>query len=279
MRDLVAVLLALCAAVALALWAPATWTRDHLVDRDGFLEIARPLGANPQFQQDVSDAAVEGVLEQAKVPRPLAALIEPTIQDQAAKLTQSASFATIWSDSMGDLHTTLMDPAGGTVTADLNPYVDELVTPVGDLIGQDIDIPDADLLTLDIVTIPASPWPSRVTALASTAPWIGWAGIAAAVASLVLARRRGVIGAVLGAALLVAGGALLLGSQGIGMAIPGSIDDARIVGTLVQAFEARLGRDMVVPSVTLLGTGALALVAALGAMGVRSARRREGAEA
>lgn len=278
MRDLVAVLLALCAAAALALWAPATWARDHVVDRDGFLEIAKPLGANPQFQQDVSDAAVEGVLEQAKVPRVLTSLIEPTLQDQAAKLTQSEAFATIWSDSMGDLHTTLMDPAGGTVSADLNPYVDELVSPVGDAIGHEIDIPDADLLTLDIVTIPASPWPGRVTALASTAPWIGWAGIAAAVLSLLVARRRGAIGAVLGAALAVAGGALLLASQGIGAAIPASIDDARIVGTLVQAFEVRFGRDMVVPAVSLLGAGALALVVSLGAIGIHGARRRGAAD-
>lgn len=269
-----AVVLAVCAAAALALWAPAAWTRDTIVDRDGFLRIAEPLGSNAAFQKDVSDAAVDGVLDQVKVPRAVKALVEPALQDQAQNLTQSDAFGTIWSDSMGDLHSTLMNPRGGQVSADLNPYVDDLIDPVGRKIGVTIRVPDTDLLTLPIVTIPASPWPGRVTAFAGTASWIGWAGLAAAVVSILLARRRGIVAAILGVLVLAGGAALLFATQGVGALVPDSVDHARILGTLVQAFEKRLGMDMMVPSFELMAGGALVLVIGLVATGVRSARRR-----
>lgn len=272
-RDLLAALLTLCAAVGLTLWAPAAWVRDTVVDREGFLQIARPLGAEETFQKDVSDAAVDGVLTQVNLPRPVVALIEPLLQDQAKHLTQSDAFAAISAGSMDDLHATILDPSGGTVRADLNPYVDELVEPVGDRIGRRIDIPEADALRLDIVTVPASPWPARAHALADASGWIGWASLACGIGALLVARRRGAIGVVLGALLVVGGLVLMLGSQGIGAAVPESVDQARIVGTLVRAYEMRLGRDMVVPSVALMGSGALALVVALVALGVSSARR------
>lgn len=274
LRDLLAILLGLVSAVALTLWAPAAWTRAHVVDEQGFLAIARPLGGNEAFQQDVADAAVEGVMEQVQVPRAIRSLVRPAIEDQAGRLTSSAAFETIWADSMQDLHGVLMDPGGGTVTADLNPYVDDLVAPVGETLGVEIKVPDADLLRLDVVDVPASPWPARLVAFADAAAWLPWVGLSAAVLALVVAHRRGMALTVLGGSVLVGGALLLLGSQGIAVLVPDAAEDARVVGTLVKAFEARLGQDMLLPSMELMGAGALAVVVALVATGARRASDR-----
>ncbi|GEM_PF-1950488 len=274
-RDLLAAVLVVLGAVGLALWAPSAWTQSTIVDRDGFLAVAEPLGGNEQFQQDVADAAVEGVLDQVDVPRFLRSPLETAIEGQAQKLTQSTAFATIWADSMDDLHATLMDPDGGTVVADLNPYVDELAAPIGETIGVDIDIPDTDVLHLTIITIPASAWPGRITAFGGLSSWIGWASLGAAALGLVLASRRGTIGIVLGVATLLAGAVLMLATQGVSALVPDSIENARILGTLVGAFEKRLAVDMFVPAIAQIGAGALVIVVSAVAVGVASSRRRD----
>lgn len=277
LRDLLAAVLALVSAISLALWAPAAWVQTHVVDERGFLAIAEPLGGNPAFQEDVSDAAVEGVMDQVEVPRVVRSMVRPAVEDQAKRLMQSAAFGTIWAGSMDDLHAVLLDPSGGTVRADLNPYVDELVAPVGDTLGVDLDVPEADLLRLDIVSIPASPWPGRIVAFAGASSWLPWAGFGSAALALLVARRRSVALLMLGAAVLIGGVALMLVTQGISALVPDAAEQARVVGTLVRAFEMRLGQDMVLPSAELMGAGALALVVALVLLGVSAGRGRRDA--
>ena len=67
-RDVLAVAL-LCAATLLgALWLPATWIHDHVVERDGFLAVTAPLAEDPEFQRTLSDSAVETILEESRLP-------------------------------------------------------------------------------------------------------------------------------------------------------------------------------------------------------------------
>lgn len=272
-RNLLSTLLALCAAVLLTAWAPAAWLQRTVIEEKGFLAVAEPLAGQSQFQHDVAAEAVNGVLDAVSVPGYLQPYVKPALTEQAGKLTSGPVFQQIWGASMRDLHTTILQPQGGTVKADLNPYVDELVKPVGDTLGFTIRVPDTALLSLDIASIPASPWPARAQTLAGAASWLPWAGFAAALASVALAARRGVLTFVLGLALAAGGVLLLLSGSGVELLVPDAAEQARVVGPLVQAFETRLGADMVLPGVLMLGGGAACMVVALVALGIGGARR------
>lgn len=274
LRDLLAVLLTLAAACALGLWAPARWTQDTLVDAQGFEAVARPLADDPRFQQQVADSAVDGVLDQVHLPRALRGALEPELRTQTSKLAGTPAFAAIWGTATRDLHAALLDPRGGRVQADLRPYVRELTDPVGRALGVTIDVPDSDRLRLDLLVIPPSPWAARVTAFGDAGRWLGWVGIGSAMLALVVARHRGVIAALLGVCVLVAGGMLLLASRSVGALVPDAVDGAPVLGPLVQAFERDLASQMVTPSTGLLAAGGLTLVVALVAIGVQRSRRR-----
>lgn len=273
-RDILAGLLALTAAVLLTLWAPTGWVRDDVVDAAGFQAIAAPLGEDAAFQRTVSDAGVQAVLDQLEVPRLLRDRVEPALADQAARITGTDAFAEIWSGTTQDLHARLMDPAGGTVSADLNPYVDELVQPEEDLVGRDIEIPDTGALQLPIATIPASPWADRIRAMGEASSLFGIAGLVCAAASLLLAAHRGVMAFLLGLAVGLGGLALLLVSRGIGVLVPDAADGSGIIGALMQTFEQRFTADMMLPSMIQIGAGALLIVVSLLALGIAGGRRR-----
>lgn len=273
LRDLLAILLAVVAACALGLWAPARWTQDTLVDARGFEAVARPLADDPRFQQQVADSAVDGVLDQVRLPRALRGALEPELRTQTAKLAGTPAFGAIWGTTTGDLHSALLDPRGGRVQADLRPYVRELTDPVSKALGVTISVTDSDRLRLDILVVPPSPWASRVTAFGHAGGWLGWVGIGSAVLALVVARHRGVAAAVLGVCVLVAGGALLLASRSVSALVPDAVDGAPILGPLVQAFERNLTGHMITPSTGLLGAGGLMLVIALVAIGAHRSRR------
>lgn len=273
-RDILAGVLAVAAAVMLTLWAPAAWVRDTVVDEAGFLSVAQPLGSQDSFRTEVADTAVTAVLDQIDVPRPVRSLVQPALQDAAQSLARDPVFGTIWDGSMKDLHTAIMSPQGGAVTADLNPYADALLKPVSERLGITIDLPETDALSLTIVTVPPSPWAGRLQAAADAASWIGWAGLGAAVLSVLVASRRGVLGFVLGLVVALGGVALLAGSRVAGIFVPTRVADSPILGSLVEAFEQRLAADLLAPAVIVIGGGAAVMALAIVVIGVAAGRRR-----
>lgn len=268
-RDMLAALLALAAAILLALWAPAVWLQDTVVDRDGFLEVARPLGTDQGFQDAVATTAVDQLFEQVDLPRFVADRVRPVVDDQVHALARTPAFDEIWAATAEDLHATLLDPDGGTVTADLNPYVDQLMGQVEDRIGFSVPIPHTDLLRLDVATIAPSPWPERARMLADASGWIGWAGIGSGLASIAVAARRGAMLFGLGLLLALGGGALLLAAHGAWDLAPGGIVGARVIDELLSAFEEHFRADMRVPGFALVGAGAASMVIALLALALR----------
>lgn len=273
-RDLAATLLALAAAVMLALWAPALWLQGTIIERDGFLSVAEPLAEDADYQRTLSDAAVDGVLEEAPIPGLLSDQLAPVLQEQAPRITGTEEYRTSWTLAMEDLHATLLDPAGGTVRADLNPLSGLLLDPFNDTFGTSIEVPDSDTLRIPIAHIPPSSWPDRLQALAGTSGWIGWVGFAVAVLGIAVASHRRILTFVLGLLVALAAGAQLLVSQFIELLVPDSFDQADVVGGIIQAFEAHFRDAMVAPAMALLGAGVLLIVVALVllSMGGRPAR-------
>lgn len=152
-RDLLALVLLLGATVLGAVWLPATWLHDHLVERDGFLAITGPLADDPEFQRTLSDSAVEKIVGDERVPGWIQERLTPLAEQQAATLTGTEVYATLWAATMAELHHALFTPGASELDVDLGPAIDRILAPVEERLP--IDIP--------VRTMPPSPWPPSRT--------------------------------------------------------------------------------------------------------------------
>lgn len=259
-RDLLAALLLAAAVLLGALWLPSVWLDHNVVDRDGFLEITQPLSKDPEAQRQLSDAAVEQILDDDRIPGWAAERVAPILQDQATQLTGSSLYATVWDESMIDLHQGMFTPGDQSLDADLMPVVEELLGAVEEAIP--VSIPRPEEATITLVTIPDLPLLNRLEAVA---PWFTWAGpLAGALVllALALAAHRRTFVALAGLGGILAGGAVCLLADQIQTLVPNAIDQADFLGPIVQAFQAQFHTALMPQGVIMLGVGAL--VAAIG---------------
>ena len=268
-RDLLATLLLAAAVLLGALWLPGVWMDRHVVDQEGFLEITQPLSDDPAAQRQLSDAAVEQILDDDRIPGWAADSVAPMLQEQAPKLTGSALYAQIWDQAMVDLHEALFTPGQQDLDVDLLPVVDELLGPVEEKLPFELPRPDSASFTL--ATIPDIPLLNQLTAVS---PWFSWAGPVAGVLvllALLLAAHRRTMLALAGVGGILAGGAVCLFAGEIRSLVPDAIDQADFLGPIVTALEADLHSALLPQGVIMLGVGAL--VAAVGLVLVGLQRR------
>ena len=67
MRTFVSAVATVLGVLLAAVAVPAIWLDRNLVQEDGFVELAAPLGKNPEFQQQLATAAV-GTIDTSAVP-------------------------------------------------------------------------------------------------------------------------------------------------------------------------------------------------------------------
>ena len=265
-RDLLALILLLGATVLGALWLPATWVQENLVEQDGFLAVTVPLADDPEFQRTLSDSAVEAILGGDAVPGWLQEELTPLAEEQAANLTGTDLYARLWSASMVELHGALFTPGSSELEVDLAPAIERILGPVDERLP--IEIPRPADPTVTLATVPDVP---LLTALATVTPWAHWAGPAALVMvtlALLLGGHRRTLLALAGLGGIVAGaGVWWLGAR-IGAVVPDAIDQAVFLGPIVQEFESRFEAAMTPQGVILLGTGALVTAVGVVLMGL-----------
>ncbi|MGO1227298.1 MAG: hypothetical protein ACTMII_13105 [Brachybacterium sp.] len=266
-RDLLAVVLLILAVVLGALWAPATWLHHNVVEREGFLAITDPLAEDPGFQRTLSDSAVEMLLGDDRIPGWIEESLTPLAEEQAAALTGTGVYATMWKATMVELHGALFSPGASDLDVDLGPVIDRILTPVEEKLP--IEIPRPEDATITLASIPDIPLLTRVSAVT---PWAYWAGPAAlvllALALLIASHRRAMlIMAGLGG-ILAGAGVWWLGEQ-VQAVVPDSIDQAPFVGPIVQVFEGHFQTAMMPQGVIMLGAGALVTAIGLVLVGLR----------
>lgn len=256
-RDLLALVLLLGATVLGAIWLPATWLHDHLVERDGFLAITGPLADDPEFQRTLSDSAVEKIVGDERVPGWIQERLTPLAEQQAATLTGTEVYATLWTATMAELHHALFTPGASELDVDLGPAIDRILAPVEERLP--IDIPRPDDATVTLATIPDVP---LLPALPTVTPWAVWAGPAALVlvaAALLIAAHRRTTLALAGLGGILAGaGVWWLGAR-IERIVPDAIDQAMFLGPVVQEFQLHFQAALTPQGVILLGAGALVM--------------------
>lgn len=271
-RDLIAALLFILGAVCGALWLPAVWLADNVVDESGFLAITQPLSSDAALQRELSDAAVEAVLPEDVVPAWVMDRVEPIAQEKAADLTGTPAYDDVWSATMVTLHGALFTPGDHSLDTDIAPLVDDLASRVDEHLPFGLTIPRPDSVPVHLATIPEIPGTGRILALAPYADHLGIAAGVLLLLGLVIAAHRRAMLTLAGVLVALAGGAVWLLTQRIEQLVPDAVDQAAFIGPIVQVFETRMAADLVPQAVLLIGAGALLATIGLVAVGLSPRR-------
>lgn len=266
LRDLLAVILLLGALVLGGLWLPATWLQHHVVDREGFLSIAEPLGEDAAFQRSLTDGAVEQVLGSDRVPDWAAERLTPLAEDQLAELTGTSTYASMWAEAMGQTHDALFTPGASDVDVDFAPVIDGALSEAEEILP--IDLPRPEDATVTVATIPDVPLVHRAGVLDPWGQRLGPVALVMAVLAVVIAAHRRTMTLLAGLSALGAGGIALLIATRIAEIVPDSVDQAAFLGPIVQVFEQRLTTDVTGQGIILMGAGALVAAVGLALMGL-----------
>ncbi len=230
MRTFVSAIATVLGILLAAVAVPAIWVDRNIVQEDGFVRLAAPLGKDTDFQRKLAAAAV-GTIDTGSVPGFLSGLVEPMLEKAAESLTGLPGYPAAWEETLRRSHRLSFaepsaDPQGGASPSSLTLDVAPLVALGSEEISRTTRLPlNPPEQTLVNVGQPAQrEWTER---LATYAPMGYVLAIGSAVAfllALVAARRRWTV--LLAAGL---GGFALAGLWGAGLQL-GS-DRARATDT------------------------------------------------
>ena len=280
MRTFVSALATVLGILLAAVAVPAIWVDRNIVQEDGFVRLAAPLGKDPEFQRKLAAAAV-ATIDTGSVPGFLSDLVEPMLEKAAESLTGLPGYPAAWEETLRRSHRlSFADPAvapqGGAPASSLTLDVAPLVALGAEEISRTTRLPlDPPEQTLINVGQPAQrEWTER---LATYAPMGYLLAIGSAVAfllALVAARRRGTV--LLAAGL---GGLALAGLWGLGLQLGSSRAQATNTGNAVanmfrDEFLAAAGADFQ----TWIATAAVAggVLVAAGIVTLFASRKRAG---
>ena len=268
MRTVVSAVFALVALLLAAAALGAAWVDANLVDEDGFVAIAAPLGQDATFQEELSAALAEDLSGSTSLPEPIAALVGPVISDAASAIAQAPGYPAAWEESLRISHALTLagqdagQPAAGEplFQLDLRP----LATLMADQVsaGINVDVPVPEDTVIDMGSRPANGAFAWITHAAALWPMFGAASAVAGLLALLAARRRATTLMLLGAGTAVVG---LIGWYAAGL-VPGIAAKAAggnaVARVFAEGFAARAAVEISDSSVpVLIGGAALAALA------------------
>lgn len=131
MRTFVSALAVVLGVLLSAVAVPAIWLDRNVVQEDGFVALAAPLGQDTEFQERLAAAAV-GTIDTGAIPEALANLVRPVLEAAAESLTGSPGYPAAWEETLRKSHRlSFADPAslppeadsGSSLTLDVAPLV------------------------------------------------------------------------------------------------------------------------------------------------------------
>lgn len=179
-----------------ALAVPAIWLDRNVVQEDGFVALAAPLGQDAEFQQRLAAAAV-GTIDMGAIPDALAGLVAPVLEAAAGSLTELPGYPAAWEETLRKSHRLSFAgpaalPAGpdspSSLTLDVAPLVALAMGELARTTGLPLTAPKETLINV------GEPEQRQLVERVSAYAPLGYplaigAGIAFALA-LVSARRR-----------------------------------------------------------------------------------------
>ncbi|MHA7263939.1 hypothetical protein ACX80W_12135 [Arthrobacter sp. TMN-37] len=253
---------------ALALGAgalSAAWTESRLVDQQGFVDLARPLAADTEFQQALTGALAGEVSRGAGLPGPLQNLVRPALENAAISVTRMSGYPRAWEETLRISHRLTLstapadptEPVPAVVSLDLKPLAGLLSKEVGTGLG--INVPVPSNTTVEVGRLERGGYLSLVSRIAQLWPVFALgAGLCAALA-LTLARKRSTTLALLG---LGGAGLGFLGWFGTGLipdAAAGAAGPSAVAQVFVRGFAGRVSADLAEASVPVIAGGLVVL--------------------
>ncbi len=219
MRTFVSAVAAVLGLLLAAVAGPAIWADRNIVQEEGFVALAAPLGQDADFQQRLAAAAV-GTIDTGAIPEALAGLVRPVLEAAAGSLTGLPGYPAAWEETLRKSHRlSFADPASlppevdssSSLTLDVAPLVALATDELSRTTGLPLDAPEQTLI--NVGQPDQRQLIARVTAYAPLGyPLAIGAGIAFVLA-LVAARRKWSVLFGLGFGALVLAGVWALGSN------------------------------------------------------------------
>ncbi|MBT2531985.1 hypothetical protein J7E83_07575 [Arthrobacter sp. ISL-48] len=228
MRTFVSAVAVILGVLLSAVAVPAIWLDRNVVQEDGFVALAAPLGKDGAFQQRLAASAV-GTIDTGAIPQALAGLVQPVLEAAAGSLAGLPGYQAAWEETLRRSHRlsfadprTLPPEANSTtsLTLDVAPLVALGVQEISRASGLQLDAPNQTL-----INIGQSSQRQLVERLSAYAPMGYILAIAAGVAfalALLSARRRWAVLFSAGVAGLLLAGLWTSGSQLAGDAVRGA---------------------------------------------------------
>lgn len=245
MRTFVSAAAVILGLVLAAVAVPAIWVDRNIVQEDGFVSLAAPLGKDSAFQQRLASAAVGSIDPAGRIPEPFAGLVQPILDSAATSLTTLPGYPAAWEETLRKSHRLNFPAAGGapseaepstSLTLDVAPLVGLLIRQISDATKVPLDAPDQTLIAIG--------QPSHrqlVDQVWAYAP-MGYAlaaGLAIALLlALLAARRRWTVLVGTGAGAVVLAAVWKLGSDAAGLAVGGTASGNEVADIFKSEFVA-----------------------------------------
>ncbi len=219
MRTFVSALAVVVGVVLSAIAVPAIWLDRNVVQEDGFVSLAGPLGKDAEFQQRLAAAAV-GTIDTGAVPGALADLVRPIITAAAESLAGLPGYPAAWEETLRKSHRlSFADPgslpseagAVSSLTLDVAPLVALATEELSRTSRLPLEAPEQTLVSVGEAE--HRQLVERVSVYAPLGYSLAIAAFIAFALALVAARRRWAVLLAVGLAALVLAGLWTVGSQ------------------------------------------------------------------
>ena len=200
MRTFVSAMAVVIGLLLAAVAVPAMWVDQNVVQENGFVRLASPLGQDPEFQRRLASAAVASFNPAGQMPDFMADGMVPVLEAAESSLTGLPGYPAAWEETLRRSHRlSFAEPgslppeaaASTALTLDVAPLLGLLTQQVSEATGLPLDPPGETL-----INVGQSGHRELIANLTAYAP-MGYAVAAgsglAFVLALVAARRRWLI--------------------------------------------------------------------------------------
>lgn len=219
MRTFVSAAATVLAVLLAAVAVPAIWLDRSIVQEQGFVELAAPLGRNPEFQQGLAAAAI-GTIDTSAVPGFLSDLVRPVLENAAASLTGLPGYPAAWEETLRKSHrlsfagTDANNPeaaSASSLTLDVAPLVALGSEEISRATRLPLDPPEQTLI--NVGQPEHKEWTERLRTFAPAGYLLAGGSAVALLLALVAARRRWTVLVAAGVGALLLAALWTLGAQ------------------------------------------------------------------
>jgi hypothetical protein len=269
LRTFVSAVAVILGVLLSAVAVPAIWLDRNIVQEDGFVALAAPLGKDEVFQHRLAAAAV-GTIDTSAAPEALAGVVKPVLEALARSLAGLPGYPAAWEETLRKSHRlsfadprTLPPEADSTtsLTLDVAPLVALGVQEISKTSGLPLAAPDQTL-----ISIGQSSQRQLIERVAAYAPMGYSLAIAAGAAfalALLAARRRWAVIFSAGVAGLLLAGLWTAGSQFAGDAVLGAASGNEVADMFKNEFVAAASNNFSTWILATAVTGGALLLAGI----------------